>query len=448
MQIGRSRQVIGGFLSLGSDAIRSKEIPWRVIPQRHPLIAASGRIASASQTRTEPFRILISTGDVMGDMHGAALVRALIDAAGEEKVDIEVYALGGKRMQNAGAVMIGDNTGLSSIGLLEALPLIIPSIQIMLRTRKFLKNYPPDIVVLIDYPGINIPFGKYAKKNFGCKVIYYIPPNEWLWNTSRTGAIIDSCDAILSVYPGETEYFRKSGGHVVEVGHPLLDRCRPTRTRTQAREALGFGEKDIVILLMPASRAQELRHVWPIIASAAKLLLTRILALKSQHHVHFIVPSVVPSGDHLIKQSFDEFGLTGYASLWQGDTQSLMPAADLAITKSGSVNMELALHNVPQVVVYKLDKATAWIARNVFQFNVKYISLVNLILEEQVVPEFIQDDAEPVNVANAAFDLLPLSDSRHRNIILDGGYAKLLPLLGKPGVLKRTAQYILESLYF
>jgi len=160
--------------------------------------------------------------------------------------------------------------------------------------------------------------------------------------------------------------------------------------------------------------------------------------------VHFIVPSVLPSGDQLIKQSFEEFGLAGYASLWQGDTQRLMPAADLAITKSGSVNLELALHNVPQVVVYKLDKATAWIARNVFQFDVKYISLVNLILQEQVVPEFIQDDAEPVNVANAAFDLLPLSDSRHS--ILNDGYAKLQPLLGKPGVVKRAAQYILEYL--
>lgn len=97
------------------------------------------------------------------------------------------------------------------------------------------------------------------------------------------------------------------------------------------------------------------------------------------------------------------------------------------------------------MVVYKLDKATAWIARNVFQFAVQYISLVNLILEEQVVPEFIQDDAEPANVANAAFDLLPVSASGHRNILLDG-YTRLLPLLGKPGVVKRTAQYILNSM--
>ncbi|KAG0605508.1 hypothetical protein M758_9G064700 [Ceratodon purpureus] len=444
LHTARSRQV-GGFPSLRCNLVLwSKEIQWRW----QPVVAASvagGRSVAVSEMRTRPFRILISTGDVMGDMHGAALVRALIDAAGEEKVEIEVYAMGGKRMKDEGAVLIGDNTGLSSIGLLEALPLVIPSIQIQIRTRKFLKSHPPDLVVLIDYPGINIPFGKYAKKHFGCRVVYYIPPNEWLWNTSRTGAIIDSCDAILSVYPAETAYFRKSGGLVIEVGHPLLDRYNPTQTRTQAREALGYGEKDIVILLMPASRAQELRHVWPIIASAARLLLTRILALGNHHHVHFVVPSVLPSGDHIIKQSFEDFDLTGYASVRNGETQSLMAAADLAITKSGSVNLELALHNVPQVVVYKLDKATAWIARNVFQFAVQYISLVNLILEEQMVPEFIQDDAEPANVANAAFDLLPVSGSGHRNTLLNG-YSRLLPLLGKPGVVKRAAEYILHSL--
>ncbi|XP_024401057.1 uncharacterized protein [Physcomitrium patens] len=381
----------------------------------------------------------------MGDIHGAALVRALIDAAGAEKVEVEVYAMGGKRMKDAGAVMIGDNTGISSIGLLEALPLIIPALRIQANVRKFLKSNPPDIVVLMDYPGINIPFGKYVKKEFGCKVVYYIPPNEWLWNTSRTGAITDACDTILSVYPAEADYFRKAGGHVVEVGHPLLDYYSPTRTRTEAREALGYGEKDLVILLMPASRAQELRHVWPIIASAARLLLHRILALKGQHRLHFIVPSVLPNGEHILEQSFEEFGLTGYASLWHGDTKILMSAADLAITKSGSVNLELTLHSVPQVVVYKLDKATAWIARNIFKLSVKYISLINLILDEQVVPEFIQDAADPVKVANSAFDLLSLTDSKYRNMVLDG-YTKLMPLLGKPGVSKRTAQYILDSL--
>ncbi|KAH8973060.1 hypothetical protein BDL97_01G025600 [Sphagnum fallax] len=309
------------------------------------------------QNRSRPYRIVISTGDVMGDIHGAALVQEILEEAGKKEIGVEVYAVGGHPMKAAGAKLIGDNTGLSSIGLLEALPLIIPSIQLQLSIRTFLDKHSPDIVVLLDYPGVNIPFGRYVKRQFGCKVVYYIPPNEWLWNTSQTQSIVNMSDCIFSVYPGEAQYFRKAGGHVVEVGHPLLDLVESKITRQEARILLRIREEDLVVLLMPASRPQELRHVWPVLASAARQLLDKIHQRANNLQVHFIVPSILLNQHHILKESFHKYGLTGCAKLW----------------------------HVPQVVVYKIDAPTAWIARNIFKFSVRHISLVNLILEQQVV---------------------------------------------------------------
>ncbi|KAH8973042.1 hypothetical protein BDL97_01G025200 [Sphagnum fallax] len=367
------------------------------------------------QNRSRPYRIVISTGDVMGDIHGAALVQEILEEAGKKEIGVEVYAVGGHRMKAAGAKLIGDNTGLSSIGLLEALPLIIPSIQLQLSIRTFLDKHSPDIVVLLDYPGVNIPFGRYVKRQFGCKVVYYIPPNEWLWNTSQTQSIVNMSDCIFSVYPGE------------------------------ARILLRIREEDLVVLLMPASRPQELRHVWPVLASAARQLLDKVHQRANNLQVHFIVPSILLNQHHILKESFHKYGLTGCAKLWHGNSKMVMPAADLAITKSGSVNLELALCNVPQVVVYKIDAPTAWIARNIFKFSVRHISLVNLILEQQVVPEFIQENAEASRVADAAFNMLAISNSGCRERVLEG-YQELHGLLGMPGVAKRTAQLVLSSI--
>ncbi|KAH8973054.1 hypothetical protein BDL97_01G025600 [Sphagnum fallax] len=397
------------------------------------------------QNRSRPYRIVISTGDVMGDIHGAALVQEILEEAGKKEIGVEVYAVGGHPMKAAGAKLIGDNTGLSSIGLLEALPLIIPSIQLQLSIRTFLDKHSPDIVVLLDYPGVNIPFGRYVKRQFGCKVVYYIPPNEWLWNTSQTQSIVNMSDCIFSVYPGEAQYFRKAGGHVVEVGHPLLDLVESKITRQEARILLRIREEDLVVLLMPASRPQELRHVWPVLASAARQLLDKIHQRANNLQVHFIVPSILLNQHHILKESFHKYGLTGCAKLWHGNSKMVMPAADLAITKSGSVNLELALFNVPQVVVYKIDAPTAWIARNIFKFSVRHISLVNLILEQQVVPEFIQENADASRVADAAFNMLAISNSGCRERVLEG-YQELHGLLGMPGVAKRTAQLVLSSI--
>lgn len=139
----------------------------------------------------------------MGDIHGASLVRALLKEAERACKAVEVFALGGRHMEEAGAKLIGNNTGISSIGLWEALPLIFPTLQLQSQARAFLQQHPPDAVVLMDYPGVNIPFGRYLKQTYGCPITYYVPPNEWLWTSARTATIVDMSDTILANYERE-----------------------------------------------------------------------------------------------------------------------------------------------------------------------------------------------------------------------------------------------------
>ncbi|BFI39916.1 lipid-A-disaccharide synthase [Marchantia polymorpha subsp. ruderalis] len=392
-----------------------------------------------------PFRIFVSTGDVMGDIHGANLVKELLKQAQGTRRRVEVYALGGQRMRTAGATLIGDNTGLSSIGLLEALPLIVPSLLLQITVRRFLDDHPPHVLVLIDYPGVNIPFGQYVKQKFGCKIIYYIPPNEWLWNTSRTKSIVSISDIILAVYPGEAEYYARAGANVKLVGHPLIDTVKGIN-RNEARQRLGVNTDDIVIALVPASRSQELRHVWPTIASAAGKLLKALVEIRGgPHGVHFIIPAVLRDQRHVIEKECEDNSFFQNSIIFNGDPHEVLAAADVAITKSGSTNLEMALYKVPQVVVYKIDNLTAWIARKLFGFSVKNISLVNLILDSQVVPEYIQEAADAENIMQATLKLLPGMDTQERSRVLQG-YEQLRVVLGEPGVVERVARQILDCL--
>mmetsp|Transcript_4535 Transcript_4535/g.9253 ORF Transcript_4535/g.9253 Transcript_4535/m.9253 type:complete len:293 (+) Transcript_4535:47-925(+) len=183
------------------------------------------KCSSSESTQVAPrsLKVVISTGDVMGDTHAASLVKSLYKYGLAANVEVEVSALGGNLVSTAGAKLLGDNTGMSSIGLLEALPLVIPSLQLQQQVRAKLKENPPDVAVLIDYPGVNIPFGRYLRNKMGTQVVYYIPPNEWLWNTSRTQTICEMSDVVLCNYKDEADYFERVGANVSLVGHPLVD---------------------------------------------------------------------------------------------------------------------------------------------------------------------------------------------------------------------------------
>mmetsp|Transcript_31084 Transcript_31084/g.99262 ORF Transcript_31084/g.99262 Transcript_31084/m.99262 type:complete len:395 (-) Transcript_31084:72-1256(-) len=319
--------------------------------RRGGLQAARGDAGEEAPSRTPPrppTRVLISTGDVSGDLHAALVTREIQALAASAGLEVDVMALAGGRTANAGGRMLGDNTGLSSIGLKEALPLVLPSLKLQKEVRRRLAETPPDVAIFIDYPGVNIPFAKYIRDAYPeCKNIYYIPPNEWLWNSARTSDIIANCDSVLAVYPAEAHHFRAAGGQRVKfVGHPLVDTVRGKPGREEARRALGCKDGEVVVMLTPASRRQEVKLVWPYIAGAAKLLRERV---PDPSRLRFILATPPEAGLRAALRA--AAGLEGFQGfeVFEGDPHTVMAASDLALTKSGTVNVELALFNVPQV---------------------------------------------------------------------------------------------------
>ncbi|NES99369.1 MAG: lipid-A-disaccharide synthase [Sphaerospermopsis sp. SIO1G2] len=381
-------------------------------------------------------RIFISTGEVSGDLQGALLIQSLQKQAEKINIELDIVALGGEQMAAAGAKIIGDTSGIGSMGIIEALPYFLPTIQVQNRAIAYLKDNPPDIIVLIDYMTPNIAIGGYMEKYFpNVPVVYYIAPQEWVWSMSleRTQKIVSFTDKLLAIFPEEARYYQSKGANVNWVGHPLVDKMTQAPSRETAREILGIKADEIAIALLPASRGQELKYLLPIIFQAAKNIQDKL------EDVSFWIPLSLEKFRDQITKSIQDYGLN--AKIISDQKQSVLAAADFAITKSGTVNLELALLNVPQVVVYRLHPFTAWIGRKILKGSIPFASPVNLVVMDEIVPELLQEQATEENITQAAMEILVNSEKREETLI---NYQKMRQILGELGVCDRAAKEILE----
>jgi lipid-A-disaccharide synthase len=387
-------------------------------------------------------RIFISTGEVSGDLQGSLLVSALKRQADSifsgSGCELEIVALGGDKMAAAGATLLGNTAGIGSLGLLEVLPYVVPTYKLQQKAFTFLKQNPPDVVVLIDYMGPNLAIAKFIRRHLsGTPIFYYIAPQAWaaslkIITNQTTREVVEVSDKILAIFPEEARYYRKHGAKVTWVGHPLIDRINEFPTREAARAKLGITEDDICVALLPASRQQELEFLLPTIFATAKEIQLKL------PQVHFWIPLSLEKFHDAIAQSIQDYNLN--ATIVSGQNQEVLAAADLAITKCGTVNLELALLNVPQVVLYKLSKLSYWIAQNILKLSLPFASPPNLVMMQPIVPEFIQEKATPENLTQAAMELL-LNPERKAKIQAD--YREMRQALGENGVCDRVAQEIL-----
>jgi lipid-A-disaccharide synthase len=243
----------------------------------------------------------------------------------------------------------------------------------------------------------------------------------------------------LAIFPEEARFYGERGAAVTWVGHPLLDTLAELPSRDQARKRLGLAAEVPVLLLLPASRRQELRYLLPAMAAAVAELQRR------QPRLEVLVPSGLSGFEAELGAVLTKAGVRARI-IAAGDADRLKPdlcaAADLALAKSGTANLELALRGVPQVVVYRVSRVTAFVAKRLLRFNVPHISPVNLVLNERLVPELLQDQLScEAIVAEAAPLLDPTSGARQRML---EGYQRLRRALGEPGVTSRAASAILD----
>lgn len=382
-------------------------------------------------------RIFISTGEVSGDLQGALLITALKRQAIKTGVELEIVALGGAKMAAAGAILLGNTSSIGSMGLLEALPFILPTLQLQKQAIASLKAQPPDLVVLIDYMGPNMKIGSYIHSSLPqVPVVYYIAPQVWVWSvTARaTTRIIEISNKLLAIFPEEARYFEKRGAKVSWVGHPLVDRMQNAPSRDVARKILSLAPETTAIALIPASRRQELKYLLPAMFEAAKQIQSQL------PNVRFLIPLALEIYRQPIEKAITSYGLQ--ATIVCGQTTEAIAAADLAITKSGTVNLEIALLNVPQVVIYRVSSLTIAIAR-LLKFSIPFMSPPNLVEMKPIVPELLQEQATPENIVQIALELL-LNPIRRQETL--DAYKQMRLSLGEVGVCDRAASEIFQLL--
>lgn len=383
-------------------------------------------------------RIFISTGEVSGDLQGSLLVAALRRQSRAGDLAVEIVALGGEKMAAAGAMLLGNTSEIGSFGLLESLPFVLPTLRLQRRAIAYLKENSPDLVVLIDYMGPNLAIGSYIRRHFPhVPIVYYIAPQVWassvnLGNASRIASVSDK---LLTIFPEETRYFQNKGVNAIWVGHPLLDRKETFPTKEAARAQLKIEDEAIAIAIIPASRHQELKYLLPVMFQAAREIQTRL------PKVHFWIPLSLKIYQRKIEQEIQRYGLR--ATVVSDQQQQILAAADVAITKCGTVNLELALLNVPQVVVYRLNSFTYWVARKILKISFPFASPVNLMVMKQIVPEFIQQQATAENIIRTVMEFVLVPERRQK---LQVDYQKVQQCMGDVGVCDRAAKEILKML--
>jgi lipid-A-disaccharide synthase len=347
-------------------------------------------------------------------------------------------------MERAGAQLLANTTRMGAIGLLEAIPFLLPTLRLQRRLKRWFRRQPPDGLVLIDYMGPNVSLGLRIKRRYPrVPITYYIAPQEWAFKFGSGGRtnLIRFTDQILAIFQAEARYYRTRGAQVTYVGHPLLDTIGPVPDRAAARRELGLVETDPVLLLMPASRRQELRYMLPHIVAAAAELQRR------EPRLQVVVSAGLSGFEQRLSEQLRAAGVRARL-IPAAEADRLKPAlcaaADLALAKSGTVNLELALRGVPQVVVYRVSWLTAFVARHLLRFSVPHISPVNLVLAERLLPELLQEDLHRDAIVARALPLLDPA-SPERQAMLEG-YGRLRRELGEPGVTDRAAAAILDQL--
>ena len=364
-------------------------------------------------------KIFIITGEPSGDLHGANLVKALMSEEGS----LEIQCWGGDKMHDAGAKVMKHLDDLAFMGFVEVIANLITILKNFKLCRKQIEAFKPDLVVLIDYPGFNLRMAKHIKA-LGIPVAYYISPQIWAWKESRVEKIKRYVDHVFVILPFEKDFYGKHGVEAEYVGHPLLDEIKHIHLDEQKfRDEIGVQNSKPIIALLPGSRTQEI-----------KLLLEPISRIvKDFPDYQFVASKVAWQPKHLYESLPDS------VCLLEGRTYELLKSAEAAIVTSGTATLETALIGTPQVVVYKANALSVAIAR--YLIKIKFISLVNLILDEEVVTELIQAD---VNAKNLRSELSSIIEGGERRSYILEKYAELIQNLGSKGASKFVASRLLK----
>lgn len=330
--------------------------------------------------------IVIIAGEESGDIHAAELIKQLKSSY----PNIKISGIGGKHMDDAGADLVLDLARYGVTGFTEVIRYLKILRNAFMAIKEHLKKVKPDLLILVDYPGFNLRLAKYAKRELGIKILYYISPQIWAWKANRIHLIKECVDKMAVILPFEKTLYEKAGVPVSFVGHPLVDKIASITTSMASREELSLPLDKTLIALLPGSRTHEIERHMPILQETVRLLNEKCTNL------HFVIP---------IAGTINSVKITGYfppacsfVTFIQGKAIDCMAAANFVIVASGTASLECALLEKPMCIIYKSSFLTYLAAMSLIK--VKFLGLCNLLVNKMMVPEFLQYDCNALELSH------------------------------------------------
>jgi lipid-A-disaccharide synthase len=370
--------------------------------------------------------VMIVAGEASGDMYGARVV----EEAHRLDTSVRFLGIGGVAMRRVGVETLVDSKEMAVMGLFE----IVSHFGVIYRAFKLLKSRllsdKPDLLILIDYPGFNLRLAAVAKRA-GVKVLYYITPQVWAWHSSRAKKIARLVDHAAVILPFEAPFFERVGLPVTFVGHPLLEMALPSMSKDDARHEFGLDNKLRTVGLFPGSRKREIDSLLSVMLESAKLLQERFQDLQ------FILPLASSVDREIVDRKISASGVA--VIVVEGKNYDVMQTCDAIIAASGTVTMEIALFGVPMVIIYKASPLT--FAIGIRLLNVAHVGICNIVADERIVPELLQDNAEPLKIADELTRML--ADNQYAEAMRQK-LLRVRSLLGESGASSRVARLAID----
>jgi lipid-A-disaccharide synthase len=384
-------------------------------------------------------KVFLVTGEVSGDKHAAHLAAAL------KRLDpeIELYGIGGSLMEEAGVKLLSDISGLNAFQY-RYLPRLLYRGRLNSVIREycgFVRRENPDIVVVIgladDTTYVAMKIAQQTRE-MGIPVYYYFAPHVWMWSERKTKRVADHFDCILTIFPQEEREYKKIGARTLYIGHPIIDEIAEVQKKSRVRalrSELGI-ENEKTVVFFPGSRAGELRYHLPIMAKIIQEIQSRS-KISESGTVQFVVSAL---NEEYKRRIHEFFGHQSNVRVVTGRVYDLIECADAVVTSSGTITLEIALHEKPHVIIYRVPWGTYLIGRALLGF--RYIGMPNVIMERIIVPEFLQGAIKPRQIAHIILEILAGGESAES---MKERLRELAELLGGRGAVGRAAEAIVRS---
>lgn len=371
-------------------------------------------------------KIFISAGEASGDLHAGAVAEAILRLCPQT----EVYGMGGSCLREAGGEIlfdIKDHGVMGLVGVMKKLPALF---ALKKEIEKILDERRPDCVLTIDYSEFNTYVVAKAAHARGIPIVSFIPPSAWAWRQGRARYLAQRSTVVATIFPFEHQVYLEAGANSTYVGHLLIDIVKPTLSKSEALQKAGKKEGATLILLLPGSRRQEIEKMLPVMLEACVLI-------KQKHpEVLFCMPKAATISMEQLDAHLQKFSLD--VKIIQGHNYDIMQVADLAIATSGTVTLEAALCGLPSIILYKTSALNALIFRNIIK--VSDIGLPNIVMGKRILPELLQEQATPTNIAMQVQELLRPEQMFETKQNL----AQMRQKLGAGGAINKVAKIVLE----